>query len=302
MVGSSIIVAVVDEAGMPIDKQAIVKLFDNATQSVTWGSTQGRTEAQFDNVKAGEYEIEVSAPGFKTTRQELTASSSHEAYRVLVTLSLETPGADTGTKPEQVLAPKARKEVDKGMAALKQGNLQEAEKHLDEAYQLAPGNAGVNYLLGVLFVQERNLVKAQTYLNRAISLDSRHVGALTELGHVLLLQQDFDGAAAVLEPSVSLDAKQWRSHWLLADAYLGERQFEKASQQATLAIQESKGTAIEARFTLGQALAGLGRNAEAIQSLEAFLRGNPRNQAAERAKALIAKLESSPGAPARTEP
>lgn len=301
VIGSSIIVAVVDEAGMPIDKQAIVKLFDDATQSVTWGSTQGRTEAQFDNIKAGEYEIEVSAPGYKTTQQKLSASSSHEAYRVLVTLPLDTPGAVNETKPSQVLAPKALKEAEKGMDALKRNNLADAQRHLEAAYKLAPGNIDVNYLLGLLFVQERKLDQARQYLNQTVSLDSRHVGALTELGQVLLLQGDFGGAAAVLEPAVSLDAKQWRGHWLLADAYLEQHQFEKACQQAMSAIQEGRGNAVEARFTLGEALAALGRKTEAIQSLQEFLRDAPQSTAAPRAKALVAKLAGPLDGPAAAE-
>ena len=161
VVGSSIIVAVVDEAGMPLDKQAIVKLYDESTQSTTWGNTEGRTEAQFDNVKAGQYEIEASAPGFKTTRQELTATSSHEAYRVLIALPRDESGAVTDIRPGQLLAPKARKEVDKGMAALKQGNLEEAQKRFEAAYKLAPTNADVNYLLGVLFAQRKDPAQAQ---------------------------------------------------------------------------------------------------------------------------------------------
>lgn len=295
VVGSSIIVAVVDEAGMPIDKQAIVKLFDDATQSVTWGSTQGRTEAQFDNVKSGDYEIEVSAPGYKTTRQELSASSSHEAYRVLVTMPLDVPGAETATKPGQILAPKARKEVDKGMSALRDGNLGEAQKRLETAYKLAPGNADVNYLLGVLWVQKHDLTTGTRYLNRAISLDSRHIGALTELGQVLLLQRDFGAATAVLEPAVSLDPKQWRGHWLLADAYLEQKQFEKACREATLAIEDGKSAAVAARLTLGEGLAGLGRNAEAVHALQSFLQDDPKSESATRARALIAKLEGVQG-------
>lgn len=292
VIGSSIIVSVVDEAGMPLDKQAIVKLCDEATQSVTWGSTQGRTEAQFDNVKAGQYQVEVSAPGFKTTQQELTATSSHEAYRVFVALPLDVSGAVTDIRLGQVLAPKARKEVEKGMAALKQGDLAEAQKHLEVAYKLAPGNADVNYLLGVLYVRRKDAAQALAYLNRAISLDSRHVGALTELGQLLLQQRDFAGAAAVLEPAVSLDPKQWRGHWLLADAYLKQQKFENARQQAALAIQESKGGAVEARLVLGEALAGLGRKEEAIQSLELFLREEPHSPAAPGARELIAKLQN----------
>jgi tetratricopeptide (TPR) repeat protein len=160
----------------------------------------------------------------------------------------------------------------------------------------------VNYLLGVLCVRRKDTAQAQVYLNRAISLDSRHVGALTELGQLLLQQRDFAGAAAVLEPAVSLDPKQWRGHWLLADVYLRQRQFEKARQQAALAIQESKGGATEARLVLGEALAGLGRKEEAIQSLELFLRGEPHSPAAPGVRELIAKLQSGSAGPTTNEP
>ena len=47
-----------------------------------------------------------------------------------------------------------------------------------------------------------------------------------------------------------------------------------------MAIQQSKGAAVEARLVLGEALAGLGRTEEAIQSLEAFLQEDPKSQAA----------------------
>ncbi|HUJ32692.1 MAG TPA: tetratricopeptide repeat protein [Candidatus Acidoferrum sp.] len=298
VIGSSIIVSVVDEAGMPLDKQAIVKLFDESTQLVTWGSTEGRTEAQFDNVKAGQYEIEASAPGFKTTRQELTATSSHEAYRVLIALPRDVSGTVTDTKAGQILAPKARRDVDKGIAALERGNAAEAQKYLKEAYKLAPGNADVNYLLGLVFVERKDAGQAKSYLDRTLSLDPRHVGALTALGQLLLQQGDLAGATAVLEPAVAIAPKHWRAQWLLADAYLKRREFEKARAHAELAVQESKGGAVEARLILGEALVGLGRSQDAIGPLEAFVQQDPNNPAASGVRDLIARLRRSPPDPA----
>jgi len=279
---------------MPLDEQAEVRLYDEVRQPVVWASTKGRSEAQFDNVRSGLYEIEASAPGFKTVRQELTATSNHEAYRLLIVLPRDVAGAATDIKLGQILAPKPRKEAEKGIAAMNEGKLAQAQKHYEAAYKLAPTNANVNYLLGVLFVREKNIAEAEKRLNRAISLDSRHAGALTELGYVLLQKGDVAGASAVLEPAVSLEPKSWRAHQLLAEAYFRQQQFEKARQQAELAIRGSKGTASEARLLVAQALAKLGRRQEAVDTLEAFLRDQPYSEAAPRARELIAMIRSSP--------
>jgi tetratricopeptide (TPR) repeat protein len=279
-----------------LDVQAIVRLYDEARQTVSWGSTGSRSEAQFDIVPAGQFELEVSARGFKTVQQELTATSSHEAYRVTVALPRDVSGAVEDIHLGQVLAPKPRKEAEKGIAAMNQGKLQEAQKHFDAAYKLAPTNADVNYLLGILSVRQNNFDQAEKWLNRAISFDPRHAGALTEMGHVLLHNADVAAAVAVLEPAVLLAPKRWRAHELLAEAYFREGQFEKARQQAELAVHGSRGAAVEAWLLDAQSLAKLGRPREAVESLEALLREQPQSEAAQRARELIAMLQNGAAA------
>lgn len=296
VVGSSIIVSVVDDSGMPLDVQAVVKLRDEARQSVVWGNTKARSEAQFDDVPAGQYELQVTARGFKTVEQELTLTSSHEAYHVTVALPGDVPGAVEDIKLGQVLAPKPRKEAEKGVAAMNAGKLQEAQKHFDAAYKLAPTNADVNYLLGVLAVRQRNFDQAEKWLNRAISFDPRHAGALTELGNVLLHRGDTAGAVAVLEPAISLEPRRWRARQLLGEAYFRRGQIEKARQQAELAVRGSKGMAVDAWLLEAQALAKLGRRQEAVESLEALLREQPQSEAAPRARELIAMLRNGTAA------
>jgi Flp pilus assembly protein TadD len=292
VVGSSIIVSVVDDAGMPLDVEAIVRLYDEARQTVSWGNTKARSEAQFDDVPAGQYEVEVSARGFKTTQQELTATSSHEAYHVTVALPVDVSGAAEDIQLGQVLAPKPRKEAEKGIAAMNAGKLQEAQKHFEAAYKLAPTNADVNYLLGVLAARQKNFDQAEKWLNRAISFDPRHAGALTELGNVLLHRGDIAGAVAVLEPAISLEPKRWRARQLLGEAYFREGQFEKALQQAEMAVRGSKGIAVDAWLLEAQALAKRGKRKEAVETLESLLREQPQSEAAPRARELIAMLEN----------
>ena len=88
------------------------------------------------------------------------------------------------------------------------------------------------------------------------------------------------------------------AHYLLADAYLQQHEYEKARQQADIAIDRSKGAGNSARLVLGQALANLGKNEEAIAALETFLHQSSENTQAAQVRELIAQIKARAAAPA----
>ena len=55
-----------------------------------------------------------------------------------------------------ILAPNARKEVQKGLEAFEKSNLVLARKHFENALAMAPGNPDVQFLMGALEAQEKN--------------------------------------------------------------------------------------------------------------------------------------------------
>jgi hypothetical protein len=112
--------------------------------------TNGNLEAQFELLDRGPYEVEVKAEGYKTERTTLEVDDSSETFSVNVTLSPEASpaGAESTTTP---LAPKARKEMEKGIAAIKSGNFREAKTHLVKARKLSPGDSDINYFTGLRF-------------------------------------------------------------------------------------------------------------------------------------------------------
>jgi tetratricopeptide (TPR) repeat protein len=175
----------------------------------------------------------------------------------------------------QILAPKPRKEAERGIAALKQGNAAEAQKHFETAYQLAPANADINYLMGITFEKRNDPANAEHYLGRAISLNPHHSGALLELGNVRLERGDIAGAIAVLEPAVLASPKSWPAHESLAVAYFRAQNFEKAHDQAELAIRESKGAATEPQLLLAETLVKLDRRPEALKAVQDLFRHHP---------------------------
>jgi tetratricopeptide (TPR) repeat protein len=93
---------------------------------------------------------------------------------------------------------------------------------------------------------------------------------------------------------VTLAPHDYFAHWLLGIGYYGSRQYEKARVEAVAAIKASKGAASDAEYLLGQALAGLGRNGEAIATLQKFVNEKPAGYYAPAAKTLIAKLQDAP--------
>jgi tetratricopeptide (TPR) repeat protein len=121
---------------------------------------------------------------------------------------------------------------------------------------------------------------------------------LTLLGRLGLQNEDYLSASSTLEKAVAADSGYWMAHNLLADAYLKQRKYEGARDQAQLAIEKGNSGANAARLILGQAQVNLGRREDGIQTLKAFLEGSPKNPTAPQVRSLIAELEargSDPG-------
>ncbi len=292
--GAAIVVSVVDESGMPLGEQALVKLYGQETNTNTWGTTQKRAEVEFDSVATGDYQIEASAAGFQTTTQTVNVMTPNGVFNVLVRLKRGSAGDNTNLKPGQLLAPKALKEAEKGLTGLKSGNLNDAQKHLEAAYKLAPTDADINFLLGLLYQQKKDAVQAEAYFVKATSLNPQNVRALTSLGQLLITKGDVKGAEIPLEKAVSVDAAAWQAHWELADVYLHQQKFDDARKQAQLAIQTGKGAANDAELILGEALSQLGKVPDAIQALQTYLQANPSNQSAPAVREMIARLQNPP--------
>jgi tetratricopeptide (TPR) repeat protein len=291
---ASLVITVTDEAGNLLDKQALIKLYSNTTSYTAWGTTQKQSHAQFDSVFPGDYEIEASAAGFETKTEPFNVITGNQIFNIIVRLKLDGGGDSSSTKPGQLLAPRAQKETEKGLAGLKSGNLNDAQRHLEAAFALAPTNADVAFLLGYMYLQKKDAAQAQGYFEKATAFNPDHVRALTALGHLYSDEKDYEKAVPLLEKAVSLDAGHWEAHWILAGAYLHLHESEQARQQAELAIQSGKGAASGAEVELGEALANLGKTQDAIQAFQIFLQTNPKSPAVPQVQGLITSLQNPP--------
>jgi tetratricopeptide (TPR) repeat protein len=296
--GAVLILTIYGDKHALLDRQSVVKLENKNTQSTMWQTTTDKSEAYFVDLVTGQYELEISAVGYLTVHKPYSVGSIYNTFRVEVTLQRDPNSVELKEPNAPDMPSKARKQTQRGVRALKAGNLKEAQKQLEEAYKTAPNSADINFLLGYLYFQRKDYLQAQNFLAKAVTADHRNVQALTLLGRVRLQRGEFDAAKATLEEAVAADPDYWMAHNLLADAYLKSREFEKSRQQAQIAIDRSKGGGNAAQLVLGQALANLGKNDDAMRALDTFLRNAPNSPLASQVQDLIVQLKARASAPA----
>jgi tetratricopeptide (TPR) repeat protein len=286
-----LITVVKDDNAPLLDRQAVVKLHDLKRDITTWQTASEQSDVLFCSVELGDYEIDTSAVGFITDHRHWKFSGMVEDLEFKVQLHKDPTAVELSAADDSIPV-NARKAAQHAVTALKSANLKEAKKQLDKAYQLAPNSAQVNFLYGYLLVQRSEFEKAEEFLTRATTIDPRREQALTLLGRVQLQLQHNEKARQTLERAISADAGQfWMAHYLLADACLRAKQYEKAQAQAEIAISEGKSAGTVAQLVRGQALADVGRNAEALQALNTFVETNPGNSTVPKVQDLIARLE-----------
>jgi tetratricopeptide (TPR) repeat protein len=275
-----------------LDRQSLVKLNNKSSNTISWQTTDDRSEVGFGDLPVGHYEVEVSAVGYRTATKEFQALSSFTPINLEIVL--EKDPAAVQLKVTEGMPPKARKEAKHGVSALKSGKWDEANKRLGAAYKLAPEDPDVNFLLGYLYFQKKDFGRAADFLGSATNLSPHNVQALTLLGRVSLQQENYSTAVSNLEKAVLADSDYWVAHDLLAASYLKQQKYDKARDEAQVAISKGKGGATASQLVLGQALVNLGQRQEGIQALKDFVAATPRNPSVPQVKALIAELEAAP--------
>jgi Flp pilus assembly protein TadD len=293
---ATVVVNVVADTGGPLDNPADVMLSLEGEGSGQIQSSGSNGVARFSRVPSGNYTVSVRATGFKEGVGAVQVPMNYGSFETTVVMQPDIP--EEPDAKGTVLAPKARKELNAGLAAMRLKHYDEAQGHFEAAYKLAPGDPEVNDWLGELFLVTKDFAKAQDYLARALSLDPEDIRALTDMGQLRIGQSDYVAAEPPLQEAITLAPQNWFAHWMLGVAYLRLNENEKARLEALAAMKFGKGAANDAGYLLGEALAALGRNGEAIKALQLFLKASPNNSYAPAAQALIVKLQSGQTPPA----
>jgi tetratricopeptide (TPR) repeat protein len=238
------------------------------------------------------YIVEASAPGFATVRETISLETKWSQANVILTMKpAETEKAEPATLAAPILAPKARKELEKGLQSFRQNDMVHARKHFEKALVMAPGNPDVQFLMGVLELQEKNEAAAIDRLQKAIQIFPNHALSLQTLGEIYCEQDRVQDAIPLLQKAASVEEGSWKAHWKLGRAYLQANEPSKALQQADRALALGKAGAGQAHILKAEALADLGRWEAAGASLEKFVAGQPKDPSIAEARSVLAVIQ-----------
>jgi len=284
-----LMLSVVNEKLVGLNRPATVKVVSENTQRAEW-QTSKAPEIRFEDLGPGKYEVEVSALGYLTTRKEVQLLGESRPVRVQIVLRAD-PDAISLNGEDEGLPPKASKEVEKGISDLTSEKVKDAEKHFESACKIAPDSARTNFLLGYVLFQQNEFDRAQTALAKAVAIDPKNIQALNVLGRLRLARRDFAGAKTTLQTAIGISPDNPTAHALLADAYLNLADYKSALTETDVAIEKGASKATNVQIVRGEALADMGRDDEAIDALNDYLKLAPDSTAAPQVRRLIGNIE-----------
>jgi len=282
-------VTIRDSSGEILSVPANVKLFLNGTPCDEGSTSSGRISFTMSDL--GKFTVVVEATGYKSGQNDVNVS---EPVRVQLEINLQRETASNfapGAAENPILAPKAKEALDKGMQALRDDNLVEAEKALDQSMKLAPNNPHVLYVQGVLDLKKHEWTKAQSVLEKVTQMEPNSARALAALGMALCNQKKYAEAIPPLEKSLGLDpASGWETHWSLAESYYHSNRFDEALKVSQQAEAESNGQVPQVDLLVARALTAVGRYEDSAKVLRELLKNHSDGPEAVTARHFLERL------------
>jgi tetratricopeptide (TPR) repeat protein len=287
----NIYVSVREANGLPVSESATVKLSCPLTGVTLSGPSKNTALVQFFNIPAGDCNVDVSAAGYKSSRERTTITESLMSRNQYVYVYLHPESEAASPSAKSVVSLDVLKEIDKSLEAMNKNHLDDSRKHLDKAAAIAPTNPDVQYLLGMVEYRQNNLDAARLRFESALSRYPAHERALIALGELQLKSNQFAAAAQTLQKALAVNRAAWRTHLLLANAYVEQGAYEKAEPEAQSAADLGKEKAVVARTLLAQILAAEGNRDAARAQFQSVIREYPADPAAAIAKESLASLD-----------
>lgn len=203
--------------------------------------------------------------------------------------------ADLGSDPlppDSNVPKKAQKSFADGAAALADGDLREARKHLEHATKQCKDYAQAWNSLGQLCEMEQNAEAARQAYERALAANPDYLPAYVRLANLNLSESRYE---AVLQTTGAALAHHPAGDPLiyLYDAIAKEhlKRLDAAEKSARQAIESDMAReAPQAEYLLGSLLAAKGDAPGALQHLQTYLKIAPHARDAEEARTLLNSL------------
>lgn len=190
----------------------------------------------------------------------------------------------------------AVKHYEKAVEAVQLGNSKKAVESLKKAVELYPDFALAYNLLGVEYLRLDRPAEATDALRQALRLTPGEFGPLLNYGVALFFLGQHKEAGEQLRRAIAKQETSATAHFFLGRVLIKERQYAEAEKELQRAVSLGEGEVVEAHRYLGGIYREMGDHARAVESLEKYLKLQPRAKDAAAIRQIIAELRAQPAA------
>ena len=295
MIGANAVeleISVRDAHGNIIEVPAVVHLTSVGTKYNGISSSQNLTPARFHQVMMGEYQIEVTCPGFEKSKQLFLLDITYGGMPIYVYLVPESNSNKAASAtPAVMLPPQFRSDLERGIEDLRKGHYSSAQKTFTKLLPKTHDNPDVLYNLGLAELGLQHDDLARGYFQRVLATDPNHELALVSLGRMELRNGSPATAVPLLDKAASAGATSWRTDFELATGDLKLNRLSEAESAASRAVRLAKNQSAAPAYLLGQIQYAAGKRSYARLTWESMLKDFPSDPLTEQARKNLAQLD-----------
>jgi len=249
------------------------------------------------------YRLTVTAPGFQLYERDVDLRSVGDKLVVSVQLS-PAPQSKAVSPPASASftdknAPKkARKQYEKGGEALRNGNLSEAQSHLERAVTEYSCYARAQTDLAVVLALQHELGRAESALKQAVACDPDYLDAYAALGRLYHDEKRYQESVATLREGLRRSPGAWQFYYQLGSSEYELREYAKAEQAYLRAESLSSTVPAEIHVKLADVYLKQVAYQKAYTEMQAYVRAEPKGRFAPELKSVMRRMESDGTVPA----
>jgi tetratricopeptide (TPR) repeat protein len=265
---------------------------------------------EFAGLAKESYRLTVSAPGFQAYQKDVDLRPVGNRLNISVQLS-------PSNKPKSILpagatsftdnnaSRKARKEYEKGDRALQQGNLTEAQSHLEKAVNEYPCYARAQTSLAVVRSGQHQFSASEAALKKAMQCDPDFLDTYTELGQLYYDENRYQESVAILQQGLRRSPGSWQFHYQLGGSDYSLHQYAEAEQEYLRAESLNSLVPAEIHVKLADVYLKEAAYQKAYAEMQAYLRAEPNGRFAAKLRNVMQRMQADqtvqPDPPAATQ-
>jgi len=256
---------------------------------------------EYIGLAKGYYHLTVTAPGFQTYQQDLSLGTVGDKLVINVHLSPAPTSKSLPPPPSSFTdnnaSKKARKEYQKGAAALHGGNLSAAESHLRKAVEEYPCYVRAQTDLALALNQKQQFSGSEAALRKAMECDPDYLDTYNELGQLYFNEKKYAESQAVLQEGLRRSPQSWQFYFQIGadDYHLGK--YAAAEQEFLKAESLNASLPAEVHVRLADVYLKQSAYTKAYAEMQAYLRAEPNGLYAAKVRSLMHQMESDRAVP-----